>query len=150
MTDAPMIVRVKPLVWEDWTLTPIRASCAQTLLGRYKVQERASGAGWMLVFPNGNLTNRESEQAAKAAAQADYEARILAALDMTPDPRVTALVEAAGKLLVMIDALKAESGRGIDYGEEDAFRMGEWFDAEEDAQIEQARAALAAFKGDAQ
>jgi hypothetical protein len=62
-----------------------------------------------------------------------------------PAPDVARLVASTRRLLVMIDALKAESGRAIDYGEEDAFRMGEWFDKEEDAHIEEARAALAAW-----
>jgi hypothetical protein len=88
----------------------------------------------------------ESLEAAKAAAQADYAARIRAALDVAPALDAAGLVAAARRLLVMVDALKTESGRGIDYGEEDAFRMGEWFDKEEEAHIEEARAALAAWE----
>jgi hypothetical protein len=77
-------VKVTPLVWGDWADVPVRVASAQTILGRYKVQERASGAGCMLVFPNGNLTNRDTIEAAKAAAQADYEARILATIEAVP------------------------------------------------------------------
>jgi hypothetical protein len=81
-------VKVKPLVWEEWVDAPVRVLSAQTVIGRYKVQERANGAGWMLVFPNGNLTNRDTEEAAKAAAQADYDARILAAIEAVPAAEV--------------------------------------------------------------
>ena len=47
-----------------------------------------------------------------------------------------------GNTVAMLDALVTESGRGVEYGEEDSFRMGEWFEAEDIAQIEAARAAL--------
>ena len=74
--------------------------------------------------------------------------QFLAALE--PNAGVVAeLVEAAKRLLFMVDALKAESGRGIEYGEEDPFRMGEWFDDEELQHIEQARAVLAKLGGKA-
>lgn len=43
------------------------------------------------------------------------------------------------KCVDMLDALVAESGRGYGYGEEDPFRMGEWFEAEDLAFIEEAR-----------
>ena len=42
----------------------------------------------------------------------------------------------------MLDQLVAESGRAIEWDAEDPFRMGEWFEPEDLAQIEQARAAL--------
>ena len=42
----------------------------------------------------------------------------------------------------LLDGLVAESGRSIEWGEEDPFRMGEWFETEELEQIEEARAAL--------
>jgi hypothetical protein len=64
-------------------------------------------------------------------------------------PEIAALVEAAGDLLFMLDALKVESGRGIEYGYEDAFRMGEWFEDEDLSRIEHARAAIRALKGGA-
>jgi hypothetical protein len=49
----------------------------------------------------------------------------------------------------MLDDLVAESGRGIEYGEEDAFRMGEWFDDHDLMNVEAARAALATPAPDA-
>jgi hypothetical protein len=62
------------------------------------------------------------------------------------DERVKALVDAVGPLLAIVDALSAESGRYVDYGEEDAFRRGEWFEHEDMQNIEQARAALDQLK----
>lgn len=42
----------------------------------------------------------------------------------------------------LLDGLVAESGRSIEWGEEDPFRMGEWFEVEDLEQIKEARAAL--------
>lgn len=64
----------------------------------------------------------------------------------TSDERVMALVEAAQALLTILDSTIEESGRSIDYGEEDAFRMGEWFEEDDYAAIGRARAALAALQ----
>lgn len=47
----------------------------------------------------------------------------------------------------LLDGLVAESGRSIEWGEEDPFRMGEWFEVEDLEQIKEARAALAAPSG---
>ena len=44
--------------------------------------------------------------------------------------------------LSLLDALIAESKRSIEWGAEDPFRMGEWFESKELEQIEEARAAL--------
>ena len=49
----------------------------------------------------------------------------------------------------MLDDLVVESGRGIEYGEEDPFRMGEWFDDHDLGNIDTARAILAAPAPDA-
>lgn len=57
----------------------------------------------------------------------------------TPAPS-NKIAEAARKCLVILDGLVAESGRGIDYGFEDAFRMGEWFEDADLAAIEELRA----------
>lgn len=57
----------------------------------------------------------------------------------TPAPS-DKIAEAARKCLVILDGLVAESGRGIDYGFEDAFRMGEWFEDADLAAIEELRA----------
>lgn len=46
-----------------------------------------------------------------------------------------------GWCVALLDALVAESKEQIEYGQEDAFRMGEWFTDEELGIIERARAA---------
>ena len=48
----------------------------------------------------------------------------------------------------MLEALQEESGRSIEYGEEDAFRMGEWFEAYELKCLGLARDTLAKIKGE--
>lgn len=48
----------------------------------------------------------------------------------------------------MLEALQEESGRSIEYGEEDAFRMGEWFEAYEFKCLALARTTLAEIKGE--
>lgn len=50
-----------------------------------------------------------------------------------------ALRSAASPVIELLDGLVAESGRGVDWGEEDAFRMGEWFEAHDIAAIERLR-----------
>jgi hypothetical protein len=45
--------------------------------------------------------------------------------------------------LTLLDDLMNESGKEIGYGEEDPFRMGEWFEDEDKLAIENLRAALA-------
>lgn len=56
--------------------------------------------------------------------------------------RVEGLTGALHNCVGMLDCLVAESGRSIEWGQEDPFRMGEWFEPEDLAQIKQARAAL--------
>lgn len=51
--------------------------------------------------------------------------------------------------LTMLDDLAAESGRHVEWGEEDPFRMGEWFEPADLQEIEAARAALAKARGQA-
>jgi len=72
--------RVSPLVWTA-------KGYAQTPFGKYLVV-RGDWSGqedfWFVCFagkPYGQCGEHSSEEAAKAAAQADYEARILAALE---------------------------------------------------------------------
>ena len=67
--------------------------------------------------------------------------RILAAIQPDPEPMPEAAegVAAMNACLVQLDMLVAESGRGVDWGEEDAFRMGEWFEDADLANIERAK-----------
>jgi hypothetical protein len=94
---------VKPLVWDDFEGLGAKAQAwkqANYLItwwksrGQFEVvasypghQGEAIGAGF---YP--------TLEAAKAAAQADYEARILAALDVQPAPDMAALVEALRRI----------------------------------------------------
>ncbi len=68
--------RVKPLVWETHWTGGWQREFAKTPVGlEYHVNDQ----GWW--FPADNLRICADRQKAKAAAQADYEARILAALE---------------------------------------------------------------------
>jgi len=83
--------RVKRLEWHNfdaWT------HWAEGTCGTYHVEER--NGYWQVELRVGGLVHGVTQtddttpadlDAAKAAAQADYEARILAALDLTPAPR---------------------------------------------------------------
>ena len=81
--------RIKPLVWDLWDGG---MTVAKTIIGTYNLSPASS-----LRFPNGSYLYYETEEAAKAAAQADYEARILAALEPVT------VQEAARVLLDAID-----------------------------------------------
>ena len=83
--------RVKPLVWDDWYGG---MTIAKTPWGDYTISR-----DWLIIFPSGSVRRYKSEKAAKAAAQADYEARILSALDLTPDPAVSVDLAEAVKVL---------------------------------------------------
>jgi len=89
-------VRVKPLVWELHINDKFHVELAFTILGRYKVQ-RTTGLDYaILCDPSGKISRHKNIEAAKAAAQADYEARIVAALEPTPSaPSPEAVVRAA-------------------------------------------------------
>lgn len=86
-------VTVKPLEWfegdepDEWKSGPYDVWCE---LGKYQVYY------WSIVMGEPH----ETAKAAKAAAQADYEARIRSALTVTPhDPaKVQALVEAGERM----------------------------------------------------
>lgn len=93
-------VRIKPLVWEDFDGMGAKASAfynANYLITMWRGRGQFEVA---LSYP-GHQTGYDGErfhdtlEAAKAAAQADYEARILAALDLTPAPAVESVVMTA-------------------------------------------------------
>ncbi len=74
-------VRVKPLVWEGMA-SPAGFTQYQTHsgFGTFKVQQVNGKDYATLVDPEGRITRHPAIDAAKAAAQANYERRILAAL----------------------------------------------------------------------
>lgn len=115
--------RVKPL---DWT----KKGYAETPFGKYHVvMEDWSGQDdfWFVCFagkPYGKCGEHGSEVAAKAAAQADYEARILAALEpvtvqeaarvlLGHTPKITAKPLAEMSEAMKIDAHPAILLRGL-------------------------------------
>ena len=67
--------KVKALVWGPFINDFITA---RSIVGKYEI-ERDAGHFYLTV--GGNITEHPSGEAAKAAAQADYERRILAALE---------------------------------------------------------------------
>lgn len=107
-------VKVKPLVWECDARWP-----STVWSGGYQINDQDENE-WLMTTPQGDSATFETIDAAKAAAQADYEARILATLDLSPtavdasqtpdpvinDPRVKALVE---QVRALLDAADGES-----------------------------------------
>lgn len=102
---ASQSVRVKPLVWEGdgyWCVGDNEGWLEEvnTPFGwGYAIEFSSSKQGsWVASSAFGKtLTGFDSPDAAKAAAQADYEQRILAAVEVQPDPRdalIAGLVEA--------------------------------------------------------
>ena len=73
----PVQGAVKKLEWEN--------SAAQTQFGEYTIvfdeDEEMHETPYCAFSPNDNIGHYENEEAAKAAAQADYEARILSAIE---------------------------------------------------------------------
>ena len=88
-------VRVKPLVWEEITQArsdedPTREPSgdyeAVTPVGTYYIEMYfgTNSYGWDVSFNGDHVADRDDPDDAKAAAQADYERRILSALEPTP------------------------------------------------------------------
>jgi hypothetical protein len=107
MTDLKGLV--KPLVWQQCGTDCLRVN---TVFGRYEVMWGKGLDGTFLDIA-GKLLKHDTLEAAKAAAQADYEARILAALDLA---KVEALVGAAEVALTVMYYVDGENdcSRGID------------------------------------
>jgi len=84
-------VGVKPLVWRSNGKGRI---CADTPFGLYEIEHGRYG---MRLLHSGSFMQDDLQgiDAAKAAAQADYEARILAALEPVAAPDPAAIREAA-------------------------------------------------------
>lgn len=90
-------VKVKPLVWEDWSARHRTNVTAMTEFGRYGVMQlHFPELHFKIEPPHGKPSSADTLEAAKAAAQADYEARIRAAL-YGPDPETIARIVAQVK-----------------------------------------------------
>lgn len=78
------------------------------------------------------------------AALPDLAQQLHAALvrEQERDAEVAKLREALEPCVTMLEALAKEEGREVMWGEEDAFRRGEWFEQSELDHIVSARAAL--------
>jgi hypothetical protein len=82
-------VRVKPLEWRDAKISDKwQRWTSDTLFGQYEVLEYSDGGfGWNVSFHDADIEalqySAEGIDAAKAAAQADYERRVIAALRET-------------------------------------------------------------------
>ena len=113
-------VAVKPLEWEDRDgVSYLQANC---VFGQYQVSWLSEFECWQLYTPKPDsawrdcFTRHSHKEAAKAAAQADYDARIRSALTPQPSPEqvtaysendVEALVEAISPLVAIADAFDA-------------------------------------------
>ena len=95
----PMCVAVKPLEWEHVTLT--QTWQAKSIFGEYAVgfddgwwAQLGGYANWEWNAPD-DPRSYHGPDAAKAAAQTDYDARILSAITMHPETEVRAKTWAA-------------------------------------------------------
>jgi len=88
-------VKVKAL---EWGSTSYGTPEVFTDVGVYRIVSAWNG-GWSLTWNNSSIldsdgrSNFPTQEAAKAAAQADYEARVRSAIDPAPSPRAQALEE---------------------------------------------------------
>jgi len=79
-----MAVKVKPLEWGRSVMPPFIAS-ARTPVGTYHVESRGANGWWWMFSGMLGDEGHASEDDAKAAAQADYENRILSAIEGTEE-----------------------------------------------------------------
>lgn len=79
-------VKVKPLEWDRESPTEWKPETwkAQSLVDEYDIQREKDGT-FSGFAPNAGTNIFSSLEAAKAAAQADYEARIMSSLTPAPD-----------------------------------------------------------------
>lgn len=112
-------VKVKPLEWTVFCSNSGN-STANTCVGEYVVQHEHDL--WMVYLPYEDVRHgkgHETRYEAKAAAQADYESRILSALEATPPaPKVTATHrhKKRGTEYVLIGVGKMQTERWIEPG----------------------------------
>lgn len=95
-------VKVKALAWIKPPLSDTLSRC-ETEFGTYRTWTHSEANGKWFWSVEGGFNNKngdgDDEVAAKAAAQADYSARILSAIDVAPSPRAQALEEAHSDLI---------------------------------------------------
>lgn len=106
--DLVTATRVKPLVWNDDPSSAL--DCAWIdVFGLYQITDEDV----LFIGHDCIGTAHKTTEAAKAAAQADYEARILSALDLTPPtpqdaarvPEIAALIEGGAGLKLIIEEI---------------------------------------------
>jgi hypothetical protein len=118
MTPAELAARlVKQLRWyaDPSKITPHNV-LADTLFGRYTFSTSPWNNGKFPMFPPGGESQwLDTPEAAQAAAEADYRARILAALDLAP---LVALVGAATKAEFVVATHETEQGFKTQIGDE--------------------------------
>ncbi|MEN5278119.1 hypothetical protein ABE527_14350 [Brucella sp. TWI432] len=107
-------VKVKALEWVKPPLSETLSRC-ETEFGTYRTwtHDEANGKWFWSVEGGYNEVggSAKDEAAAKAAAQADYEARILSAIEVAPSPRAQALEEA---LKLTLSVVKLQNGNLYD------------------------------------
>ena len=90
-------VKVKALEWLDKSipLMHYHADCDSDGEWRYSISAAKSEGSYTLKRYGIHCGNYPTLKAAKSAAQADYEARVLSAIEPAPSPRAQALEEVA-------------------------------------------------------
>ena len=75
--------KVKPLEWDDWSEPHEYWYCSETSFGRYIIRQAFFPEScFIAVTPTEFRISENTLEDAKAAAQADYERCIIAALEM--------------------------------------------------------------------
>lgn len=145
-------VRVRKLEWVDFYDRGAKAQAwneANYMIqrwsdGRYEIS--ASYPGYS-TFIEGTDRFYPTIEAAKAAAQADYEARILAALDLTPQP----VPDVAGLRVAMVTSslwIDEQEGRAGDFPDEPCVVLSGSLDAvRRTGKLLGKKVALAAMEG---
>lgn len=149
-------VKVKPLEWapsQQFTVgydgVPEYDYSAKSVEGRYSVEfyPNHKRPQWVYARNNHDIANFDTKEDAKAAAQADYESRILSALEPADTGTIQALAEKAGDgtLRALIDVIN-ERYRQVD--------VEGWTTEHDDqhngGQLAQAAAAYAFYNTDAE
>ena len=122
-------VRVKPLEWQDFEGMGAKASAfyhANYMItlwrGRSEFEVALSYPGYQTGFDRERF--HATLEAAKAAAQADYEARILAALEPAPDAPVT-VSTTEQDLGALVEHFKAKAEKAYADGVRDAAKVAD-------------------------